>query len=118
MKTVRVLLEEIIEQLRYSAPSSGWESIYSNYTKAKRKGKVVTVKGYSAGGGINLPANTYKEITTLPAKYRPSESIYFTVGASGGTAQIIGEIGTNGIVKLHSTQATTYWTFAISYVVE
>ena len=118
MKTVRELLEEIIEQLRYSAPSSGWESIYSNYTRAKRKGNVVTVRGYSAGGGLNLPANTYKDITTLPAKYRPSETIYFTVSAQGGSAQIIGEVQTNGVIKMYSSQATSYWSFTTSYVVE
>lgn len=118
MKTVRVLLEEIIEQLRYSAPSSGWESIYSNYTKAKRKGKVVTVKGYSAGGGINLPANTYKDITTLPEKYRPTETMYLTINTLGGSSQITGQIETNGILKLYSTQATSYWAFTVSYVVD
>lgn len=121
MLNVKKLLTKVLEDippLKYSSPSTGWEQIYLNYTMAKRKGKAVTVIGVSGGGGITLTANAYKDITTLPAKYRPTEDIPFVVDAVGGSERIFGRIKTTGIVSIYSSGATAYWGFSVTFLVD
>lgn len=92
---------------------SGWYSVYSNYCKVKRKNNIVHVIGNSTNYG--LTAGQYNAITTLPAGYRPSEQMYFSADAMGGTATIFGRLDTDGILYLYTNTATSYWTYSFSF---
>ena len=119
MLNVKKLLTEMLTTFGYKSPSSGWTNEYLRYTQVKRVGNTVTVIGESGGGGINLPASTWKDITTLHAQFRPSQTVYFPVFSRGGTAIIGGRIDSStGIVSLYSSAATPYWGYSVTYVVD
>ena len=107
-----------VDEAQYANPSTGWTQIYQNYTKAKRRGKAVAVIGESGSGGIALTAGAYKDITTLPADFRPSQSIYFTPATMGGDAHLTGMITSAGVVKIYSDKATSYWAFSVTYLID
>lgn len=107
-----------VDEAQYANPSTGWIRFYNDYTKAKRRGKAITVIGESGSGGITLTANAYKDITTLSADFRPSQGIYFTPATMGGDAHLTGLITTNGVVKIYSDKATPYWAFSVSYLID
>jgi len=107
-----------VDEAQYANPSTGWIRFYQNYAKAKRRGKVVTVVGESGSSGLTLTAGAYKDITTLSADFRPIDTIYFAPVALGGDVVMTGMINTQGIVKIYSDKATSYWAFSTSYVID
>ena len=117
MLNLKKLLTKLLP-VAYSSPATGWEQIYQNFTRAKRKGYVVAVTGESGSGGITLPANQYKDIATLPSQYRPSTTVAFYVDAAGGSERIFGRIWTTGVVSLYSSGQTAYWNFGVTYIVD
>ena len=119
MLNVKKLLTEMLTTFGYKSPSSGWTDEYLSYARVKRVGNTVTVIGESKSGGINLPASTWKDIATLHAQFRPSQTVYFPVSPKGGTAIIGGKIDpSTGIISLYSTAATLYWGYSVTYVVD
>ena len=119
MLSTKKILYKILDAIAPLVTNEGWMNVYNNYCQAKRRGKVVTVVGYSAGGGITLTAGDYKSITTLPSQFRPTHTTYFTVTANGGTQTIFGTIDpSTGLVKLYSSGATSYWSYCVTYLIE
>ena len=119
MLSIKKLLYKILDAIAPLVTNEGWMNVYNNYCQAKRRGKVVTVVGYSAGGGITLTAGDYKSIATLPQQFRPTHATYFSAPANGGTAQIFGTIeASTGTVKLYSNAATSYWAYCVTYLID
>lgn len=58
---------------------------------------------------MNLPANTYTTVGTLPAGYRPKVTIPFFVDAGGGTALMLGKILVTGEIQVFAKTETSYW---------
>lgn len=119
MLSVKKLLHKILTGLSPLVTNEGWMNVYGNYCQAKRRGKVVTVVGYSAGGGIALVAGDYKNITTLPSQFRPTHATYFSATANGGTQTIFGTIDpSTGLVRLYSNGVTSYWSYCVTYLID
>lgn len=89
------------------------------YIKARRVGKQVTVV-CNNGGYYLLPANEYKDVTTLPEKFRPSVNIEFTKHNMGGAPTSDSNyIHPDGRVRMYTTSSTNnYWGFSVSYPVD
>ena len=93
------------------------DNTYLDYCKVKRVGNVVNVWGRSTGG-YNVPAGTYKALTTLPTWARPSHEVVDTVEAFGNASTEISiQITTGGIVNLYSTAAASWWRYNVTYVI-
>ena len=71
------------------------------------KNGYITVVGTSTT--MNLPANTYTTVGTLPAGYRPKVTIPFFVDAGGGTTLMLGKILVTGEIQVFSKTETSYW---------
>lgn len=117
MKKLFTKVLSAIRPLTYSDPTTGWQQIYLDYTKAKRKGNVVTVIGVS-NGGLTLSAGAYRDITTLPAQYRPTQEIPFCVDPMSGTERVFGRIRTSGVVSIYSSGETPWWGFSVTFLVD
>lgn len=134
---VNVAIDSVIEEMQ-QYDDTGWVVIQglspaSQVTKvsllAKRKGNVVTLRGYFE---IQLTGSSHNTLTLLPAnsipaKYRPSISSPVTALGyrESGTTYTIGRfiMDTNGSVSLGeyftsgNDQAVTIFNFEMTYVV-
>lgn len=91
-----------------------WHAIYGKYCKAKLVNGVVTVVGESQGD-LNIGShNNYVDLTTLPAKYRPTQYVWGNASFEGFTGTV--RITTAGLVQFLFSQAQSYWAYSITYV--
>ena len=116
MLDVKKLLTKMLTAIKTVSYDSGEETVYSNYCKCRRIGKVVQVWGQS-NNGWSITSGAYRALTTLPQQYRPPQEVRFVCGAVGGTSEITGYVATNGIIYLYTTSTTAYWNFSITYFV-
>lgn len=107
-------LQTQIDTINGKLTPSGWTSL-GNTVYYKKVGNIVTVRGFS-NGDFSLNANDYITVATLPQEARPSITLAFPWTLIGVRGAHIARIQTNGIVELYSDTATTYWAFAITYI--
>jgi len=112
-----------IATIKSKVVDSGVVTINGNFCKYVKKNGYVFVFGDSPYGGGNSGGNItvgseYKTVGTLPVALRPSNSVYFTPTAKGGTADFTGLIDTDGSVSLYSTTATPYWGYSVMFPIE
>lgn len=115
MLDLKKLLTKVLTSLQSLSYSSS-ATVYGNYCKASRVGKVVQVWGDSSNGW-SITSGAYRALTTLSAEFRPPQNVRFVCGALGGTQQITGYIDTSGVVWLYTTATTAYWSFSVTYLV-
>lgn len=91
-----------------------WQIIYGTYCRVKLVNGVVTVKGES-NGGLNIGShNNYVDLTTLPAKYRPTQYVWGNASFESFTGTV--RITPAGIVQFLFPSAQSYWLYTITYV--
>jgi hypothetical protein len=95
---------------------SGVVTVYGNYCQYRRIGHTVHIWGTSSNGW-SIASGAYRDLTTLPQEARPSADFTIPCTALGGTAQILCNIKSNGIVSMYTNSTTAYWSFSTSYVV-
>lgn len=88
-------LDEHIGEIDQKHEDSGWLEANGRFCKYRKKNGMVTVCGFSAGGGLEIK-NSYKVVATLPEKMRPSDSVYFAVNPAGGSASMSGYVNDKG----------------------
>lgn len=88
----------------------------NNVISCKKSGKMVTVNGYSTNN-VQLTANDYKIVATLPENVRPKRTLAFPWTRIGEGSVGIAKINTNGNIELYSTSAPSYWAFTITYII-
>ena len=88
----------------------------NNVISYKKSGKMVTVKGYSTNN-VQLIANDYKAVATLPEGVRPKRMLAFPWTRIGEGSVGIAKVNTNGTIELYSTSAPSYWAFTVTYII-
>ena len=101
---------------------TGWDNLYHNddgysYVIAREKNGIFYIIGSSGSTGIKIPANTSKEVATVPNIFWPRVDIIFAVSLKGTAGYASGTITTDGKINIYSTVETYYWGFCISYPV-
>lgn len=120
LKFIATKLEEAnnrISEIERKHEDSGWIEANGRFCKYRKKNGIVTICGFSAGGGLEIK-NSYKVIATLPEGMRPSDSVYFAVNPAGGNASMSGYVNAEGKINLYSSMATTYWAYSVTYPVD
>ena len=84
---------------------------------AKLKNCYVSVKG-SSFGSFTLKQKQWNTVTTLPQKYRPSGTFYFSAQNPGGPILIHGSIDGSGVVSLYPMETTAYWVFSLTFSID
>lgn len=106
------------EKFNSSLTDEEFQVIYQGendvYCYAKLKNGYTTIKGESYDG-LKIPSGSYYELTTLPEKYRPSGSSYFSVNALGGSTEIFGVVHSNGKISLYSYVESWHWAYCFTY---
>lgn len=121
--TIEERFAELESRLAEAEYDTGWENVYyvsdSMYVKARRVGKQVTVVGKSSGY-YELPAGEYRDVTTLPEKFRPSVDIQFAKHNQGGAATADSNyVSPDGRVRMYTAESgNRYWGFSVSYPVD
>lgn len=120
LKFIATKLEEEnnrISEIERKHEDSGWIEANGKFCKYRKKNGIVTICGFSAGGGLEIK-NSYKVIATLPEGMRPSDGVYFAVNPAGGNASMSGYVNAEGKINLYSSMATTYWAYSVTYPVD
>ena len=113
VKKLTTKILDTLEELSYT----NFENAYLDYCKVKRVGNVVNVWGISTGG-FNVPAGSYKALTTLPTWARPDHEVVDTVEAFGSASTEISiQIRTDGIVNLYCTTTASWWRYNVTYII-
>ena len=106
------------DRLVQTETDSGWITL-NNRIQYRKVGKVVTVKGLSAGA-IIVGNNVYTVVGQMPEGYRPAMDMMFEWSGYGGNytsksawAWANGNIG----LYLPTGQQTGYWGFVLTYLV-
>lgn len=81
----------------------------------KEKNGYIFIVGESSS--VEISANAYTKVATLPEGKRPDKNIPFIADCAGGSAAIFGRITTDGSIKLYSSLKTTYWNFSVIFPV-
>lgn len=116
MLDLKKLLAKALTTLKGLAYTND-STVYQNYCKARRVGRVVNLWGVS-DGTYNIPAGSYTSLTTLPTQFRPDHNVTDVVEPYGdGTNQVTIHIRPDGIVQLFSPQGTTWWRYNVTYIV-
>lgn len=90
--------------------------IFREYSLLQKCGNLVTVRGYSAGN-VNLNANDYTNVATLPEDVRPSMELGFPWSRVGEGPVGLTRIYSNGTIGIFANTSTTYWAFTVTYLI-
>lgn len=99
------------------AEDTGWNSVYQDYCKVRKKNGVVEVFGES-WGGLTLTQGTsdWHDLTTLPSQYRPSTTVYLLGGGINGDQTFRLRVQPNGVVGyLNPYSNLSYWMYSWVY---
>lgn len=109
-------LQSQIDTINSKLTPGGWISL-GNTVYYKKVGNIVTVRGFSSGN-FSLNANDYTTVATLPTEARPSMELLFPWSRVGeGTVGVTRIYASDGTIRLFVNASTTYWAFAITYIV-
>lgn len=115
--SMQTAIDTLTRKTKIDENDTSWNQIYQSYCLALKRNGIVTVRGQSwSDNPYELPADTYKDMTTIPAKYRPSAAVPFTGSNIAGTEIVRGIVQPTGIVQLYSNKGTKEWIFSVSFV--
>lgn len=97
--------------LKTNLNDSSWFTVYDTFCQVAIRNGIVYVRGQSFGTK-SIGGADYTNLTTLPAKYRPSGTYYFPVGWSGSGLNM--RINASGVISFAGT-AQTYWNYFVAY---
>lgn len=108
-------LEHILIGDLVKVSDSGWIDL-NNIIKYRRVNNIVYVVCIN-GGSVQVDADgSYHTIGTLPSGYRPSVSIPFASHTySESSKSLIGEIDSNGNIKMYANVSNSYFGFSVSF---
>lgn len=107
-----------IATIKSKMSDSGVVTINGNFCKYVKKNGYVFVFGDSPSGGSITVGSVFKTVGTLPVALRPSNGVYFTPTARGGSAYLSGKIEADGSVSLYSSTETTFWGYSVMFPIE
>ena len=81
----------------------------------RRKGDIVWLEG--TGQSLNIPANTWTTIGTLPEMYRPEHDVVNVPVSGGSLREYTGVMRIqNGVIEIFANNAADYFIPCISYI--
>lgn len=113
--TFRSAWKAILEKGIVDGTDTGWVAI-SPYVRYRYKLGHVTIVGIS-NEDIELTADAYTYVGTVPAEYAPTTQIPIVYhGMGGSVSQQAGRVETNGQILLFNKAAgISYWAFFVTY---
>lgn len=98
---------------------AGWEKFWYvndyNYSKYRYMNGMVTLVGVSAGS-LTIPGASNVNLGALPAQYRPTFDIPFSVTNRANQGNCSGLVRNTGVVTLENPfTATAYWIFSVTF---
>ena len=113
--TFRSAWKAILEKGIVDGTDTGWVAI-SPYVRYRYKLGHVTIVGIS-NEDIELTADAYTYVGTVPAEYAPTTQIPIVYhGMGGSVSQQAGRVETNGQILLFNKAAgISYWAFSVTY---